>query len=161
MIEREYIDVFSTRIIIEAKSNKVVRIGTAGEKLQNNPSSLTAYFKQKIHEYIRCGEIDSKNLLTYCDQSILSPFQKEVFAHLLSLDKSKTITYKELSIRSKNSPNYARSIGHALNKNPFLFVIPCHRVVSSSSIGGFVLGIELKKRLLSIENCNNSQLILK
>lgn len=160
MIEREYFDIFSTKMMIEATANKVVRVGVAGEAFKSKPSSLTTYFIQQIKEYILSGILDSKKLLEYCDHSVLTPFQKEIFTHLNDLKKGEVVTYKELSMRAKNSPNYSRAIGNALNKNPFLFIIPCHRVVSSSSPGGFALGLEFKKRLLSIENCNNYQLNL-
>jgi len=52
----------------------------------------------------------------------------------------------------ENSPHYARAIGQALNKNPFLLIIPCQRITSSSDLGGYVLGQEVKKYLLNIEN---------
>jgi methylated-DNA-[protein]-cysteine S-methyltransferase len=70
---------------------------------------------------------------------------------LLSIPQGKVSTYKDIATilgRSKAS----RSIGKILNKNPFPIIIPCHRIVKSDgSIGGYVLGIEFKERLLKNE----------
>jgi O-6-methylguanine DNA methyltransferase len=49
-------------------------------------------------------------------------------------------------------PNAARAVGNILNKNPYLLVIPCHRVVRSDGrIGGFALGVKAKQRILNEE----------
>ena len=46
----------------------------------------------------------------------------------------------------------ARAVGNALNRNPVALIIPCHRVVrKNGSIGGFGCGVEIKRKLLSIE----------
>ncbi len=45
-----------------------------------------------------------------------------------------------------------RAVGQAVGRNPIPIVIPCHRVISGNgSIGGFSMGIGIKKRLLAIE----------
>mgnify|MGYP002266848858 CR=1 FL=1 len=61
-----------------------------------------------------------------------------------------TITYSELADRIGSSGG-ARAVGQALSKNPYPIIIPCHRVVARSGIGGYSGGVELKKRLLEIE----------
>ena len=49
-------------------------------------------------------------------------------------------------------PKAARAVGQALNKNPYTIIIPCHRVIrSNGSLGGYSLGLELKKKLLKRE----------
>ena len=41
----------------------------------------------------------------------------------------------------------------ANNKNPILMMIPCHRVVGKNkSLVGYAGGLEMKERLLEIEN---------
>lgn len=50
----------------------------------------------------------------------------------------------------------ARAVGQAVKRNPIPIIIPCHRVIrEDGSLGGFSLGIEIKKRLLAIEGVFN------
>jgi methylated-DNA-[protein]-cysteine S-methyltransferase len=49
-------------------------------------------------------------------------------------------------------PRAVRAVGQALGKNPLPIIIPCHRVITSNGkLGGFGGGLEMKKRLLSLE----------
>ena len=46
----------------------------------------------------------------------------------------------------------ARAVGQAVKRNPIPIIIPCHRVIrEDGALGGFSLGIEIKKRLLLLE----------
>ena len=45
-----------------------------------------------------------------------------------------TQTYGEVA-KALNSS--ARAVGSACRANPYLLIVPCHRVVKSSDIGGF------------------------
>ena len=46
-------------------------------------------------------------------------------------------------------PKAYRAVGNALNKNPFLGEVPCHRVIKSDGeIGGFASGTDKKMALL-------------
>jgi O-6-methylguanine DNA methyltransferase len=48
--------------------------------------------------------------------------------------------------------NAGRAVGQAVGRNPIPIVIPCHRVIQSDgSLGGFSMGLHIKKRLLAIE----------
>lgn len=47
----------------------------------------------------------------------------------------------------------ARAVGRVLASNPFVLLVPCHRVVRSDfSLGGYALGGETKLKLLLREN---------
>ena len=49
-------------------------------------------------------------------------------------------------------PLAARAVGQALGKNPFLIIVPCHRVISGNgSLGGFGGGLDMKRVLLQLE----------
>src|SRR3990172_6320272 len=50
-------------------------------------------------------------------------------------------------------PGAARAVGQALGKNPLFIIVPCHRVVASDGgLGGFGGGLQMKRRLLSMES---------
>lgn len=47
----------------------------------------------------------------------------------------------------------ARAIGQAVKRNPIPIIIPCHRVIrEDGTIGGFSQGVNMKRKLLAIEN---------
>jgi methylated-DNA-[protein]-cysteine S-methyltransferase len=59
-------------------------------------------------------------------------------------------TYRAISRVVGRSPRF---VGRAIASNPFILLVPCHRVVQSNfSIGGFALGKEIKLGLLQREN---------
>jgi methylated-DNA-[protein]-cysteine S-methyltransferase len=61
-----------------------------------------------------------------------------------------TVTYGELGRRAgEDDP---RVVGQMMGANPFPLVIPCHRVVAADGVGGYGGGVELKRRLLELEN---------
>ena len=79
-----------------------------------------------------------------------TPFQEKVWRELLKIKYGERVSYGEIGERI-GSKAY-RAIGNACGKNPIPLIIPCHRVVGKNNLGGFSLGIELKKKLLDIEN---------
>ncbi len=81
----------------------------------------------------------------------LTSFQKKVYTVVKKIPYGETRSYAWVAQKAGRS-HAARAVGTALKKNPFMIVVPCHRVVSSSgSIGEYALGSDLKKRLLEIE----------
>ena len=79
-------------------------------------------------------------------------FQKKVWAELLKIPYGKTKSYQEIA-EAVGKPNAQRAVGSACNKNPILLIIPCHRVVSrSGKLTGFACGLDVKQKLLNIEN---------
>jgi O-6-methylguanine DNA methyltransferase len=63
----------------------------------------------------------------------------------------KVTTYAAIARFLKN-PRAVRAVGQALNRNPQLIKIPCHRVVCSDGrVGGYFSGSAKKRRLLADE----------
>ncbi|MCH7949147.1 MAG: methylated-DNA--[protein]-cysteine S-methyltransferase [Candidatus Dadabacteria bacterium] len=77
-------------------------------------------------------------------------FQKAVWKKLLEVPYGKVVTYRELA-ELIGKPNAARAVGNALSVNPVPIVVPCHRVLASGGIGGYGLGLDMKRGLLRIE----------
>lgn len=69
---------------------------------------------------------------------------------MMHIPYGETCTYGELAKRV-GQPNAARAIGMACHNNPFLIIVPCHRVLSPRSLGGFALGLSVKQDLLRLE----------
>ena len=82
-----------------------------------------------------------------------TPFQKKVWAGLLTIPKGKTITYTELA-RKIGKPKAIRAVANAVGANPCAPIVPCHRVVrADGTLGGYsgVGGIKTKQALLKKE----------
>jgi methylated-DNA-[protein]-cysteine S-methyltransferase len=80
-----------------------------------------------------------------------TPFQREVWLALNEIPYGEKRSYKWLAARV-GRPEAARAIGQALRKNPLPVILPCHRVINESGeIGGYSEGVEIKKRLLKLE----------
>src|SRR3990167_2364078 len=63
-----------------------------------------------------------------------TPFQQRVWSALQNIPSGKTLTYGELAKKLKSGP---RAIGQACRRNPIMLIIPCHRVVASTHLGGY------------------------
>ncbi len=80
-------------------------------------------------------------------------FQGRVWQAICSIPSGKTLTYLDVARQLKSAP---RPVGGACGANRIPLVIPCHRVVASGGIGGFMHArggepIEIKKWLLRHE----------
>lgn len=89
------------------------------------------------------------------DLSWATPFQKDIYKALAAIPKGSTISYGELA-EIAGHKGAARAAGSAMNKNRFMIVLPCHRVVASGyKIGGFASGLENKRLLLRTEGIDD------
>ncbi len=86
----------------------------------------------------------------------LTKFQKKVYEVVLSIPRGKTRAYKWVAIKTGN-PKASRAVGQALNENPYIGKVPCHRVIrANGSLGGFSQGKRKKKLLLRAEGLDLS-----
>ncbi len=78
-------------------------------------------------------------------------FQRKVWKALLGILFGKTSTYAEIA-KKVGSPKAVRAVGSACGKNAIAFLIPCHRVLTSTGkIGGYRWGTKRKEALLAWE----------
>lgn len=80
-------------------------------------------------------------------------FQRRVWRLLKRIPSGRTASYGELARRLRSSP---RAVGGACRANPVPIVVPCHRVVARSGLGGFMgrragPATRIKERLLAHE----------
>lgn len=64
-----------------------------------------------------------------------TPFQIRVWQALTGIPAGQPTTYGALA---KQLGTAARAVGQACGSNPLPIVIPCHRVVAASGLGGFM-----------------------
>jgi len=85
------------------------------------------------------------------DLSGATAFQRAVWeiTRLIPYGEIRSYTWVAEQIRR---PGAVRAVGQALGRNPLPIIVPCHRVVASGGrLGGFGGGLEMKRRLLHLE----------
>lgn len=115
---------------------------------ENKPNTLSDIAFLQLCEYFK-GERKSFDFK-------ISPhgtkFQKLVWDELCNIPYGETRSYKQIAA-ALNNPKACRAVGTACRNNPIWIIIPCHRVVGSNgSMTGYAGGIEMKKKLLKLEN---------
>lgn len=85
------------------------------------------------------------------DLSWCTPFQRAVTEALRSVPYGETVTYGELAALA-GAPGAHRAAGTFCAHNRFGVIVPCHRVVAASGLGGYgSLGVTYKRRMLTLE----------
>ena len=79
-----------------------------------------------------------------------TPYRLKVWAALRAIPHGQTRSYAALAKTAGGSP---RSVGGANAANPIPILIPCHRVLATSGIGGYSGGdgLATKRLLLALE----------
>lgn len=87
------------------------------------------------------------------DMDGVPDFHRRVYEVARTIQPGSTLTYGEIAGRL-GDPGSARAVGQALGRNPFVLVVPCHRVLAAHGrTGGFSAngGTSTKLTLLAIE----------
>jgi O-6-methylguanine DNA methyltransferase len=61
-------------------------------------------------------------------------FQRAVWREISAVPRGQVVSYGHIA---KHLRSAARAVGQACGANPFPPIVPCHRVVSASGLGGF------------------------
>ena len=79
-----------------------------------------------------------------------SPYRQRIWAELARIPFGRTRSYADIAKAAGGSP---RSVGGANGANPIPIIIPCHRVVSTTGLGGYSGGdgLTTKRYLLALE----------
>ena len=92
---------------------------------------IQAYFKDPSHNFELKFQLHG------------TPFQQRVWQELIKIPMGQTLRYGDIAKRLKTA---ARAVGNACRENPLPIIVPCHRVVAASGLGGFMgsqQGIEM------------------
>jgi methylated-DNA-[protein]-cysteine S-methyltransferase len=79
-----------------------------------------------------------------------STFQRKVWNLMTRIPYGETVTYGAAARELESGP---RAIGMACGTNPIPIIVPCHRILGASGIGGYSggTGLETKRQLLRLE----------
>lgn len=82
------------------------------------------------------GDVRARELIAASDLTDCTPFERSVLTALAKVRHGSSVSYGALAA-AIGSPRAARAVGGALGKNPIPLLLPCHRVLSASGIGGY------------------------
>jgi O-6-methylguanine DNA methyltransferase len=83
-------------------------------------------------------------------------FQLACWHALLEIPYGETRSYRDIA-QAIGHPHAYRAVGMSNNRNPVAIVVPCHRVIASSgSLCGYGGGLDIKRKLLDLEQANVS-----
>lgn len=113
----------------------------ATTEAKNIAQEITRYFSDSEHHFNVELEL------------IGTPFQQRVWQQLRQIPAGQVLSYGDVAAKLNSSP---RAVGNACRQNPIPIIVPCHRVVAKSGIGGFAgerqgQKIHLKEWLLEHE----------
>lgn len=102
--------------------------------------------QRQLEEYLNSERTDFELTVTYPDS-----FTGAVMRKLSKIPYGETRTYGEIAQKINTSPI---AVGQGCGRNPVPVIVPCHRIVSKSSLGGYRYGESVKKKLLDLEEAN-------
>ena len=140
------------RLRVIEKDGFIIRVffdnGTAENYASCSPSALTEKTVSRLEEYFLSKRRDFDLPLSF---AAATPFRQNVWNELLKIPYGSTVSYGGIASAIGN-PKASRAVGSAVHDNPFLIIVPCHRVVGSDgSLTGFAAGLEVKRFLLEFE----------
>jgi methylated-DNA-[protein]-cysteine S-methyltransferase len=87
------------------------------------------------------------------DMSGIHVFDQRTYQITRRIPRGETVTYSEIA-RRMGTPSSVRPVTQAIGRNPFVVIVPCHRVLETGSYADKMSahgGLISKRRLLSIE----------
>ena len=109
-----------------------------------------------IAALLRGEACDLSNVLL--DMSGIHAFNQRVYALTRTIPRGETRTYGEVAA-SLRASGAAHSVAQALARNPFMIIVPCHRVLEAGGYADKISpngGAISKRRLLSIEGARGT-----
>ncbi len=132
----------------DGKAEEILLNSPSQNSTNSNPPPVVKRFFADVALYLAGGRA-SFSLPINRDR--LSAFARKVSEELGKTRCGETVSYAELACRAGH-PGAARAVGRVMARNRFPLIVPCHRVTGSNgSLTGFAGGLELKARLLELE----------
>ncbi len=134
------------KLVLAEEDDALVAIGWGGKEARSN-SPLLAEAARQLDAYF-AGRLTEFDLPL---EPAGSPFERRVWVAMQAIPYGETRCYGDLAEAIGSAP---RAVGGACGKNPIPIVIPCHRVLAKSSLGGYsgAGGLATKQTLLSLES---------
>lgn len=83
-------------------------------------------------------------------------FNRRVYEYTCTIPRGETRTYHEIA-KALGASGAAHSVAQAISKNPYMIIVPCHRVLEAGSYADRISpygGVISKRRLLALEGAH-------
>lgn len=128
-----------------------LRIVTQADNTADGPGEPTELTDLAFHELERYFAGNLRQFTVPIAFTYGTPFQQAVWRALLQIPYGETRTYAQIA-EAVGRPKAVRAVGSANNRNPILFIVPCHRVIGANgNLVGYAYGVEMKRELLRLE----------
>ena len=117
------------------------------KRTTNKEIKLVQCVAEQLTSYFTGKKIKKGKISLFLQGTV---FQQQVWKTLYRIPYGHTLSYSELA-KKAGYPKAVRAVGSACGKNPWLIIVPCHRVLAKNGLGGFALGLSVKKYLLNKE----------
>jgi len=139
-------------IQIHATGHKLLRVELIGHILPpTEPESEGSPLLERIIHAIRAyldGQQEDFQWVPL-ETAFLPPLHQKFYLWLREhVPYGTTRTYGDVAAALGLHP---RSVGRILAQNPFPIVVPCHRIVAKTGLGGYSSGLKWKRFLLEVE----------
>ncbi len=104
--------------------------------------------KNIFNDYFRSRKVDFNSIDIIANGT---SFEQNVWNACRKIPYGEVRSYSWIA-KEIGKPSASRAVGNALNKNPIPIIVPCHRVISTSGLGGFAEGLKMKRMLLELES---------
>ena len=144
-------------VFITANDEKILGIHFVSDCPKDNENYLTKALKQELLEYFQ-----KKRTYFSIFPLSLSSVEEKIFDRILAIPYGMNITYFTLAKELVNV-NDVKEIAKIIQNNPYLILIPCHRVLGKNkSLYNYQAGVKIKEELLKLEqdNCANKKSML-
>ena len=126
------------------------------EARETRPTPNAEAAIEGIVALLRGGMADFADVML--DMGGIPVFDQRVYQLIRRIPHGETRTYNEVAAKL-GTPSAVRSVAHALLHNPFVVIVPCHRVLETGGYADRMSphgGLISKRRLLSIEGAVSS-----
>ena len=147
------------QLVLDEAGDAIVAIRWAGAQddgMVGNGNPLLAEAARQLEAYF-AGRLNRFDLPLAPSGS---PFENRVWAAMQTIPYGETRCYGDLADAIGSAP---RAVGRACGRNPIPIVIPCHRVLAKSGLGGYsgAGGLTTKRHLLALESGQAPQGLLE
>src|SRR5215831_8128502 len=147
---REGLDRLLAELAIEATGRGVSSIRAGGQPTQTSAAARQVADRARLElgEYLN-GQRAFFSVPV--DLSAAPAFQRQVLEVARDIPFGEVRPYAWVAERI-GRPRAVRAVGTALGRNPVPLIVPCHRVLrTDGSLGGYLFGIDVKRRLFELE----------
>jgi methylated-DNA-[protein]-cysteine S-methyltransferase len=124
------------------------------EAREQRPPLNTEIAIEGIVALLRGGDADMSGVAL--DFSGMSYFNQRVYQYIRAIPRGETRTYEEVA-NGMRVQGAVYSVAQALGRNPFMIIVPCHRVLEAGNYADKMApnaGVISKRRLLTIEGAH-------